>query len=256
MQKSSNVGTVKLAMQMKPREMWELFSRGRPRAASRDSTSPARPPAGCARYKTWRPIEQATMSYGYGLSASLLQLARAYTVFARDGELIAGDAAAPATSRRAGRRVHQRRRPRARCARCCAGRRPGRHGAEGADAWAIRSAARPAPRASRRASGYCTDKYRAWFVGLAPVSDAAHRRGGDGRRAAQGRLLRRRGGRTGVQPGGAAEPAHAGRGARHRVQAEIVAEPGWPRSKASDGPHAVASRLRCPRRPDGAPSAP
>ena len=39
-------------------------------------------------YKTWRPIEQATMSYGYGLSASLFQLARAYTVFARDGELI------------------------------------------------------------------------------------------------------------------------------------------------------------------------
>jgi cell division protein FtsI (penicillin-binding protein 3) len=38
-------------------------------------------------YKTWRPIEQATMSYGYGLSVSLFQLARAYTVFARDGEL-------------------------------------------------------------------------------------------------------------------------------------------------------------------------
>ena len=39
-------------------------------------------------YKTWRPIEQATMSYGYGLSASLFQMARAYTVFAHDGELI------------------------------------------------------------------------------------------------------------------------------------------------------------------------
>jgi cell division protein FtsI (penicillin-binding protein 3) len=39
-------------------------------------------------YKSWRPIEQATMSYGYGLSASLFQLAHAYTVFARDGELI------------------------------------------------------------------------------------------------------------------------------------------------------------------------
>jgi cell division protein FtsI (penicillin-binding protein 3) len=39
-------------------------------------------------YKTWRPIEQATMSYGYGLSASLFQIARAYSVFARDGELV------------------------------------------------------------------------------------------------------------------------------------------------------------------------
>ena len=39
-------------------------------------------------YKSWRPIEQATMSYGYGLSASLLQIAHAYTVFAHDGEVI------------------------------------------------------------------------------------------------------------------------------------------------------------------------
>jgi cell division protein FtsI (penicillin-binding protein 3) len=39
-------------------------------------------------YKTWRPIEQATMSYGYGLSTSLFQLARSYTVFSHDGEVI------------------------------------------------------------------------------------------------------------------------------------------------------------------------
>ena len=38
--------------------------------------------------KSWRPIEQATMSYGYGLSVSLFQLARAYSVFARDGDLV------------------------------------------------------------------------------------------------------------------------------------------------------------------------
>jgi len=39
-------------------------------------------------YKSWRRIEQVTMSYGYGLSASLFQLAHAYTIFASDGELI------------------------------------------------------------------------------------------------------------------------------------------------------------------------
>jgi cell division protein FtsI (penicillin-binding protein 3) len=39
-------------------------------------------------YKTWRPIEQATMSYGYGLSISLFQLAHAYSVFARNGDLV------------------------------------------------------------------------------------------------------------------------------------------------------------------------
>ena len=86
-QKSSNVGTVKMAMQMQPREMWELFSAvgfgQRPQIDFPGAvTGRLRP------YKTWRPIEQATMSFGYGLSASLYQLARAYTVFAHDGELI------------------------------------------------------------------------------------------------------------------------------------------------------------------------
>jgi cell division protein FtsI (penicillin-binding protein 3) len=37
-------------------------------------------------WKNWRPIEQATMSYGHGVSVSLIQLARAYAIFARDGE--------------------------------------------------------------------------------------------------------------------------------------------------------------------------
>jgi cell division protein FtsI (penicillin-binding protein 3) len=85
-QKSSNVGTVKIAMMMQPKDMWEVFSAvgfghkpqiGFPGAV----TGRLRP------YKNWRRIEYATMSYGYGLSASLLQIAQAYTVFARDGEL-------------------------------------------------------------------------------------------------------------------------------------------------------------------------
>ncbi|MDP1783141.1 MAG: penicillin-binding protein 2, partial [Hydrogenophaga sp.] len=87
LQKSSNVGTVKLAMQMSPREMWETYAQAgfgqKPQVPFPGAvTGRLRP------YKTWRPIEQATMSYGYGLSASLFQLAQAYTVFARDGELI------------------------------------------------------------------------------------------------------------------------------------------------------------------------
>ena len=86
-QKSSNVGTVKMAMQMQPREMWEMYSRvglgQRPQLPFPGVVS-----GKLRAYKTWKPIEQATMSYGYGLSASLFQLARAYTVFARDGELV------------------------------------------------------------------------------------------------------------------------------------------------------------------------
>ncbi len=86
-QKSSNVGTVKMAMQMQPRDMWEMYSQvgfgQRPQVPFPGTVS-----GRLRAYKTWRPIEQATMSYGYGLSASLFQLARAYSVFARDGELV------------------------------------------------------------------------------------------------------------------------------------------------------------------------
>lgn len=86
-QKSSNVGTVKMAMQMQPREMHELFSKvgfgQKPQIDFPGAvTGRLRP------YKSWRPIEQATMSYGYGLSTSLFQLARAYTTFAHDGEVM------------------------------------------------------------------------------------------------------------------------------------------------------------------------
>jgi cell division protein FtsI (penicillin-binding protein 3) len=86
-QKSSNVGTVKMAMQMQPREMWEIFSQAgfgqKPQIAFPGVVSGRLRP-----YKTWRPIEQATMSYGYGLSVSLFQMARAYTVFGHDGQII------------------------------------------------------------------------------------------------------------------------------------------------------------------------
>ena len=86
-QKSSNIGTVKIAMQMQPHDMWEIFTQmglgQKPQVPFPGAV------AGKVRaYKTWKPIEQATMSYGYGLSTSLFQLAQAYSVFARDGELV------------------------------------------------------------------------------------------------------------------------------------------------------------------------
>ena len=86
-QKSSNVGTAKIAFHFAPREMWEMY----------DAVGFGQQPGlgfpgevgGRLRpWKSWRPIEQATMSYGHGISVSLIQIARAYTVFARDGDLI------------------------------------------------------------------------------------------------------------------------------------------------------------------------
>jgi cell division protein FtsI (penicillin-binding protein 3) len=76
-----------MAMRLEPREMWEMYSN------VGFGQKPQLPFPGVVSgklraYKTWRPIEQATMSYGYGLSASLFQLAQAYSVFARDGQLV------------------------------------------------------------------------------------------------------------------------------------------------------------------------
>jgi cell division protein FtsI (penicillin-binding protein 3) len=86
-QKSSNIGTAKMALQMPPQEMWEMFATlgfGQ----QPDIGFPGAVAGRMRNYKTWKPIEQATMSYGHGLSVSLLQIARAYMIFARKGDMI------------------------------------------------------------------------------------------------------------------------------------------------------------------------
>ena len=85
-QKSSNVGSAKIALMLSPEYMHDRFTRlgfGKPAHIGfpGEAAGKVRPVA------TWRPIEQATMSYGHGISVSLIQLARAYTVFANEGEL-------------------------------------------------------------------------------------------------------------------------------------------------------------------------
>ncbi len=86
-QHSSNVGTVKLAMKFEPRDMWDMYTSVGFGQAPRFGFPGA--VAGRLRpYKSWRQIEQATMSYGHGVSVSLIQVARAYMVFARNGEMI------------------------------------------------------------------------------------------------------------------------------------------------------------------------
>jgi cell division protein FtsI (penicillin-binding protein 3) len=86
-QKSSNIGTAKIALQMPAREMWEMYSSigfgQKPQVPFPGAVSGRLRP-----YKSWRPIEQATMSYGYGLSVSLMQLAHAYTIWGRDGDIV------------------------------------------------------------------------------------------------------------------------------------------------------------------------
>ena len=85
-QRSSNVGSAKVALMMKSETLWQgLTESGF--GAQTGSNFPGEAAGKLRDPKTWRPIEQATISYGHGVSVSLLQLARAYTVFASDGEL-------------------------------------------------------------------------------------------------------------------------------------------------------------------------
>ncbi|MBU1237545.1 MAG: penicillin-binding protein 2 [Gammaproteobacteria bacterium] len=86
-QKSSNVGVAKVALTFAPKEMWQMFDDlgfGVPLKLG----FPGEVGGRLRPAQTWRPIEQATMSYGHGISVTLMQLAHAYLTFARDGDLI------------------------------------------------------------------------------------------------------------------------------------------------------------------------
>ena len=86
-QKSSNVGAARIALSLQAETMWNLFN-DLGFGASPQTGFPGEARGHLRPYKTWRPIEQATMSYGHGISVSLSQLVRAYTVFANDGEIV------------------------------------------------------------------------------------------------------------------------------------------------------------------------
>lgn len=85
-QQSSNVGTSKIALSLESQTMWEMFNRSGFGTLT-NSGFPGEASGILRPYNKWRPIEQATMSYGHGISTSLMQLARAYTIFASGGEL-------------------------------------------------------------------------------------------------------------------------------------------------------------------------
>jgi len=167
LQKSSNVGAAKLALALPREALWDFYHRlgfgtapqlGFPGAA-----------AGRLRaYRSWRPIEQATMAYGHGISVSLIQLARAYTIFALDGEL------APLTLVKSelaarGEKLVSAETARAVRAMLEAAVQPGGTGPR-ARIVGWRVAGKTGTAHKQENGGYAADKYIASFVGLAPVS--------------------------------------------------------------------------------------
>jgi len=175
-QKSSNVGITKIAMQMQPREMWDLYTQ----VGFGQKPQLAFPGAATGRlrpYKTWRPIEQATMSYGYGLSTSLFQLARAYTMLARDGELVptsllkpdeasapAGDAVVPGV-RVFSQKTAQQVRHMLQLAAGDGGTAPR------AQVMGYSVGGKTGTAHKQEGRVYAEKKYRAWFVGMAPINN-------------------------------------------------------------------------------------
>lgn len=83
---SSNVGVTKLALQLEPEQMWDTYTR----FGFGEATGTGFPgeSAGVLRnHRRWRRLEQATISYGYGVSTTPLQVAQAYAAIANGGKL-------------------------------------------------------------------------------------------------------------------------------------------------------------------------
>ncbi len=86
-QKSSNIGTTKISEMLSAQEMWEMFTKVGFGQAPRYGFPGAT--AGRVRpYKSWPIVAKANMSFGQGISMSLLQLAHAWLIFAREGDII------------------------------------------------------------------------------------------------------------------------------------------------------------------------
>jgi len=85
-QKSSNVGSAKIALALPAERLWRTLSESG-FGTQAHTGYPGEVSGRLRPAKSWKPVEQATISYGHGISTNLVQLARAYTIFATDGEL-------------------------------------------------------------------------------------------------------------------------------------------------------------------------
>ena len=165
-QKSSNVGALKIAQKMSPHEMWDTFTAlgygQKPQIQFRGAvTGRVRP------WKTWRPVEQATMSYGYGLSASLFQMAHSYTAFAHDGRIIPLTML-KSTEPAVGVKVFSPENAQAVRRMLQMAASPGGTG-QLAQTVGYSVGGKSGTAHKQVGKGYASDKYRAWFAGMAPI---------------------------------------------------------------------------------------
>jgi cell division protein FtsI (penicillin-binding protein 3) len=165
-QKSSNIGALKIAQKMTPHEMWDTYTAlgygQKPQIQFPGAvTGRLRP------WKNWRPVEQATMAYGYGLSASLFQMAQSYTSFAHDGNII------PVTILKssevpAGVKVFSSENAHAVRKMLQMAAAPGGTGPL-AQTVGYSVGGKSGTAHKQVGKGYAKNKYRSWFTGMAPI---------------------------------------------------------------------------------------
>lgn len=84
LQKSSNVGVTKMVLSLPSNQLWDELHRmgfGEPTGIA----FPGEQDGSLVKHDPWGQFVLATMAFGYGISATPLQLARAYSVIANDG---------------------------------------------------------------------------------------------------------------------------------------------------------------------------
>ncbi|MFL6687311.1 peptidoglycan D,D-transpeptidase FtsI family protein [Paraburkholderia graminis] len=173
-QKSSNIALAKLALNLPAEKIWAKYQEYglgmRP-----ELTFPGVASGKVRPYKRWRPIEQATMAYGYGLSASLLQIAQIYTAYAGDGtmhpvRLVRENIDAAAAALQTGHAVTTP--ATARAIRSMLEMATGDGGTgRAATVEGYRIGGKTGTARKQVGASYAKNRYRALFVGMAPMSD-------------------------------------------------------------------------------------
>ena len=166
--KSSNVGAGKLALELRPRDLWHMLH-GVGFGSSTESRFPGEVPGTLTDFVGWRDIHRVTLSYGYGLAVTPLQLARAYAAFGNDGVLpdvsfLKADGASQGTPAIPVPIAAQVRRMLEQVVE------PGGTGRR-ASVDGYRVGGKTGTTRKSEAGGYSEDRYHAVFAGLAPMSD-------------------------------------------------------------------------------------
>jgi cell division protein FtsI (penicillin-binding protein 3) len=177
-QKSSNIALAKMALNLPAQTIWNKYQDYglglRP-----EVTFPGAAAGRVRPWARWRPIEQATMAYGYGLSASLLQIAQVYTAYAGDGTMYpakllhdSASASGPMGPLSAATQPRTVTTPASAAALRLMLESATREGGTGraANVEGYRVGGKTGTARKQIGAGYAKNRYRALFVGMAPMS--------------------------------------------------------------------------------------